>query len=122
MELSPPQLPFAAQEAPSGQPLTARILPMHMGLLKLRVGELRPNGSPVGDVLYLHGFADRLDNHGPLFEAWTTAGLRVTSFDLPSHGENSGIRNKIDLYSFDELTALNKHVERVTREEDRRPG
>lgn len=91
------------------------------GRLHLRIGEDRPEGTPLGDVLYLHGFADRLDNHGPLFEAWRKAGLRVVSFDLPGHGENRGFQNRLGWYSFERLGALALEVERRTREDPRRP-
>ncbi|HVH42206.1 MAG TPA: hypothetical protein VM925_07670, partial [Labilithrix sp.] len=47
------------------------------GNLKLRVGVMDPDGAPKADVLFLHGFADRFDNHLPLFERWREAGLRV---------------------------------------------
>lgn len=39
------------------------------------------------DVLFLTGFSDRADNHGPLFTQLTNSGFRVISFDYPSHGK-----------------------------------
>lgn len=96
-------------------------LPRLPGTLDLRVGIQRPSGTPIGDVLFLHGFADRLDNHGPLFDALAAAGLRVVSFDLPGHGENHGLQNSLDLQSFDRLAALAAEVERRTREDAARP-
>lgn len=121
LDLPIPQSPYVVQGDADGQPLTTRMLKLERGLLQIRVGEQRPKGRPVGDVLYFHGFADRLDNHGPLFEAWNKAGLRVISFDLPSHGENRGLKNKLDLYSFEKLSDVAKAVERFTREDAARP-
>jgi alpha-beta hydrolase superfamily lysophospholipase len=72
-------------------------------------------------VIYFHGFGDRLDNHKPLFDAWNAVGLRVVAFDLPSHGEDSGFSNLIDLYSFQELGELATKVEASKREDETRP-
>jgi alpha-beta hydrolase superfamily lysophospholipase len=116
-----PGLPTAQMAMASTSALTTHTLSTCLGLLKVRVGVQKPAGEIKGDVLYLHGFADRLDNHGPLFKAWTDAGLRVISFDLPSHGENSGLKNRIDLFGFEELADLAKDVEADTREDARRP-
>jgi len=33
---------------------------------------------PRADILYLHGYADRADNHVPLFRNWSDAGFRGT--------------------------------------------
>ena len=99
------------------------ILPLRIGCphwLTVRAVESRPEGTPVGDVLYLPGFADRADNHGPLFETWRRAGLRVLSLDYPSHGETRGIRG-LDLYSFHQLGSLVLEVERRLREDPARP-
>jgi pimeloyl-ACP methyl ester carboxylesterase len=63
-----------------------------------------------GDVLYLHGFSDRIDNHRPLFESLTKQGLRVIAFDYPSHGETCG--PSLDRYSFTDLAKLAGQVER----------
>lgn len=90
----------------------------HSGSLNLRIGIQNPVGEPIGDVLYIHGFADRLDNHGPLFSAWTNAGLRVISFDLPSHGENSGTYNNINKFTFENLAKLAATVEQLTKPEN----
>jgi alpha-beta hydrolase superfamily lysophospholipase len=57
-----------------------------------------------GDVLFLHGFADRFDNHLPLFNAFVAKGLRVITFDYPSHGESCGLR--IDMFGFTGLARL----------------
>jgi|GEM_PF-4450940 len=54
----------------------------------IRVVDL-PVTDPVADLIFVHGHADRADNHRDLFEAWAAAGLHVISFDLPSHGRTS---------------------------------
>jgi alpha-beta hydrolase superfamily lysophospholipase len=82
--------------------LKTRMVPVKTGL-QLRVGIVEAETRKLGEVLFFHGFGDRLDNHMPLFEAWSKKGYRVISFDLPSHGESTGILNNIDLYSFNEL-------------------
>lgn len=84
----------------------------------LRIGVLTP-AHPIADILFIHGHADRLDNHGPLFTAWRDAGYRVISFDLPSHGESTIL--PIDLYSFADLFALAQLVEGSTVEDASRP-
>lgn len=86
---------------------------------KIRVGIQNPEGAPLGDVLYFHGFSDRLDNHGPLFEAWNKEGLRVISFDCPSHGDSTG--TSLNFFSFRRLARLAVAVEKATREETERP-
>jgi pimeloyl-ACP methyl ester carboxylesterase len=91
------------------------------GRLNVRVGVQTPKGRVIGDVLYFHGFADRLDNHGPLFDAWNRAGLRVIGFDLPSHGETTGADNNINHYSFEDLADVAATVEGATQEDPARP-
>lgn len=86
--------------------------------LELRIGVQSPQGEPRGDVLYIHGFGDRLDNHEPLFSAWNQAGLRVISFDLPSHGENRGDLNNLNKFDFQALFDLVTQVELATKSLD----
>jgi pimeloyl-ACP methyl ester carboxylesterase len=90
-------------------------------ILNVRVGIQEPAGLIEGDVLYIHGFADRLDNHAPLFNAWNQMGLRVISFDLPSHGEDSGNYNDLNHFSFQDLANLAAKVEQYTKPEEARP-
>jgi pimeloyl-ACP methyl ester carboxylesterase len=85
---------------------------------RMRVGIMTP-ANPRADILFIHGHADRLDNHGPLFAAWNAAGYRVISFDLPSHGESNIL--PIDLYSFDDFFALVRLVDAATLEDPQRP-
>jgi alpha-beta hydrolase superfamily lysophospholipase len=89
------------------------------GRVQLRVGELRPEGTPVGDIIFFHGFSDRMDNHRPLFETWTRRGFRVVSFEYPSHGESCG-RN-LAFYLYPSLARFAAQVERETVEDARRP-
>ncbi|MGE4133691.1 MAG: alpha/beta hydrolase [Bdellovibrionales bacterium] len=86
---------------------------------QLRVGVQSPDGPIKGDILYLPGFSDRLDNHGPLFEAWNQKGFRVISFDYPSHGETRG--DSLGLFGLRGLARLAQMVEKATREDKSRP-
>ena len=89
------------------------------GNVHLRIGVMEPRGEPKGDVLFLHGFSDRLDNHLPLFEGWRRAGLRVVAFDYPSHGETCG--RGLDRYRIRGIAELASFVEERTREDAARP-
>jgi alpha-beta hydrolase superfamily lysophospholipase len=60
--------------------------------------------APVADLIFLHGHADRVDNHGEIFTAWTAAGIHVTAVDLPSHGGTT--TRGIDAWSTADLAAL----------------
>ncbi|MEZ4617015.1 MAG: alpha/beta fold hydrolase [Caldilineaceae bacterium] len=82
------------------------------------MGILAPD-APVADILFIHGHADRLDNHGALFTAWRAAGFRVIAFDLPSHGESNIL--PIDLYRVEDFAALAQLVEATTRDDPDRP-
>lgn len=77
--------------------------------LKLRMGTM--GDGPKGDVLFLHGFADRFDNHEPLFRRYVEAGLRVIAFDYPSHGETCG--TSLNAYDFSDLADLASRVEKT---------
>ncbi|QCR42480.1 hypothetical protein C1N91_01880 [Curtobacterium sp. SGAir0471] len=89
------------------------------GAHRVRVGVVDPVGEPVADVLFLHGHADRLDNHAALFEDLRAAGVRVVSFDLPSHGATDA--GAIDRWSFDDLGALAARVAHATEQDPDRP-
>lgn len=89
------------------------------GAHRVRVGAVEPVGEPVADVLFLHGHADRLDNHAALFGDLARAGVRVLSFDLPSHGETDA--GAIDRWSTDDLAALAARVVRSTEQDPDRP-
>jgi pimeloyl-ACP methyl ester carboxylesterase len=96
-------------------------IPYGSETLNLRIGVQSPEGEILGDVLYIHGFADRLDNHAPLFSAWNRAGLRVIAFDLPSHGENSGSYNDLNRFDFSDLATLAAKAEQDTKPAEKRP-
>jgi alpha-beta hydrolase superfamily lysophospholipase len=85
----------------------------------VRVGVQDPDQTPIGDILYFHGFADRLDNHAPLFEEWNKKGFRVIAFDMPSHGKTVG--TTLNLFTFSRLEEMARQVESATREEATRP-
>ncbi len=93
--------------------------------LKLHVGEYAPppGKEVVGDILYLHGFADAFQNHLPLFREWTRAGFRVVAFDLPGHGRTTGEGRlgTIDAFGVDDLAAIAALVEARTRVDRDRP-
>jgi alpha-beta hydrolase superfamily lysophospholipase len=104
----------------SASDLKVRHLEVAKGL-ELRVGVLPAKGEARGDILYLPGFADRLDNHGPLFTAWSEKGFRVVSFDYPGHGESRGRKNSINRFGFAALADFASQVEAATREDSHRP-
>ncbi len=89
------------------------------GAHRVRVGVVAPAGEPVADLLFVHGHADRLDNHAALFADLRAAGVRVVSFDLPSHGETDA--GAIDRWSFDDLGALAARVVHATGQDPDRP-
>ena len=112
------------QAAPGPQGLRLSFMPVRSvkpgvpgGLL--RFGELLPSGRPNADVLFLHGHADRLDNHMALFAAWQHSGARVIALDWPSHGGSQV--GPLDIYASDDLIALVQLVERATLQDPQRP-
>jgi alpha-beta hydrolase superfamily lysophospholipase len=68
-----------------------------------RVVRVSP-AEPVADLIFLHGHADRVDNHKLLFAAWAAAGIHVVAVDLPSHGDTSA--RSIDAWTTSDLAAL----------------
>ena len=89
------------------------------GNVQLRVGEARPSGEPVADILYMHGFSDRMDNHKPLFDQWTKRGARVVAFEYPSHGETCGLG--LEAYTFTDFVDFATVVEKDMVEDEKRP-
>ncbi len=89
------------------------------GAHRVRVGVVAPRGEPIADLLFLHGHADRLDNHAALFADLAAAGVRVVSFDLPSHGETDA--GAIDRWSTADLAALAARVVHATEQDPDRP-
>src|SRR5687768_12216015 len=55
---------------------------------RLRIVIENPVTPVRSDAMFFIGFADRADNHGPLFRSLAAQGIRVISFDYPSHGES----------------------------------
>jgi alpha-beta hydrolase superfamily lysophospholipase len=79
-----------------------------------------PVSVPVrADVLFLIGFADRADNHGPLFESMANAGYRVISFDYPSHGESNC--GGLDSQDFASLSKMAEEIIAPLTEDSFRP-
>lgn len=68
------------------------------------------SAAPVADLVFLHGHADRIDNHGELFTTWAKAGLNVIAADLPSHGGTT-VRG-VDAWSSADLAAVVAVLER----------
>lgn len=71
------------------------------------------------DMLFLIGFGDRADNHGPLFKLMNEQGIRVISFDYPTHGETHC--SHIDYEGFTSLSFMAQEIEEKTREDIHRP-
>lgn len=89
-----------------------------MIILRVGVQEPAPGTEIIGDILYLPGFADRLDNHAPLFDHWNSQGFRVVSFDYPSHGGTGGLPG-LTWYGLPEFAGLAMEVEKATFEPGR---
>jgi alpha-beta hydrolase superfamily lysophospholipase len=68
-----------------------------------RVVQTAPD-APVADLIFLHGHADRVDNHRELFTDWAAAGINVIAVDLPSHGGTTA--RGIDAWATADLAAL----------------
>jgi pimeloyl-ACP methyl ester carboxylesterase len=77
---------------------------------RIRVVELSP-AHPVADLIFMHGHADRPDNHRDLFQAWAASGIRVLAPDLPSHGLTTSTR--IDAWDTADLLAITGTIDRT---------
>lgn len=77
----------------------------------VRVVQVRPR-RPVAELLFVHGHADRADNHRELFAAWVAAGIQVTAVDLPSHGLTR--TSSIDAWNAADLARLLAGLDRLT--------
>lgn len=71
------------------------------------------------DMLFFIGFGDRADNHDPLFKLLNEQGIRVISFDYPTHGDSRC--GHIDWESFHSLSILAQEIEEKTRQDVQRP-
>ena len=69
----------------------------------IQVGFFRAQGGEKANVVYLHGYADSMDNHKELLESFKASGLRVISFDYPSHGKSGGHISTWDLKEVAEI-------------------
>lgn len=50
----------------------------------------KPEGTPAGTVLMIHGYADHMRRFDRVAEAWVARGLVVVRFDLRGHGASEG--------------------------------
>lgn len=50
----------------------------------------KPEGTPAGSVLIVHGYADHMRRYDGVAEAWLKHGLVVIRFDLRGHGASEG--------------------------------
>jgi hypothetical protein len=99
-----------------------KYLLLYNGTLQVRFGVFYPESSAiVGDIVYQHGLASRLDNHLQLYASWQKAGFRVIAYDVPQHGENKGSANNLNSYTFEDLSFIFSQVELHTREDPSRP-
>lgn len=82
---------------------------------------------PELDALYVHGFADRVDNHPDLFKALAGQGrAKVVGYELPFHGETYGIGAHAwlpfqDVERFEVMGRNAMEVERSARDGAARP-
>jgi pimeloyl-ACP methyl ester carboxylesterase len=78
------------------------------------VVETPTSQEPTADVLFLTGFSDRADNHGPLFTQMTESGFRVISFDYPSHGKtdcwNLSFHDMLSLEGLAQIVLLSPEI------------
>lgn len=85
----------------------------------IRVVVQNPEGPAKADLLFLIGFADRADNHQPLFKQLSQGGVRVISFDYPEHGESQC--GSLNDQTFRKLATMAKEIEELTRVDKQRP-
>jgi len=57
------------------------------------------------DVVFYHGFGDCVLNHEALFEALTSAGYGVVTFDFPGHGSSGGTINDYGIAQLGQMGA-----------------
>lgn len=83
---------FASELYSEQKGMTSQIMPFSNERLdlKVRTVQVQNVGQLKGTVLYLPGFADQIDYHMPLVRSLASKGLRVISFDYPSHGYTKG--------------------------------
>ena len=59
---------------------------------------LAPEGTPIADILIVHGFAEHSGRYGELIKSLVESGFRVLIFDLRGHGRSSGRRGDIESF------------------------
>lgn len=60
-----------------------------LATVKIKVGVLNAR-NPKANVIYLHGFADTMDNHETLLRKFRDSNLNVIAYDFPGHGSSEG--------------------------------
>jgi len=83
----------------------------------LRYTVQKPEGTPAGAVLLVHGYADHMKRFDRVAQAWLAKGLSVARFDLRGHGTSEGRRGHVE--SFREYL---RDVDEMLRELERDDG
>lgn len=87
---------------------------------QLRAFEARPeNKKIIADYFFFIGYGDRADNHLPLFNELNQKGIRVLSFDYPSHGLTKC--GELNHNNYSSLMSYAELLEKNTREDVLRP-
>lgn len=74
---------------------------------QINVGTFAPRPDDTALVIYLHGYADTMNNHEELLTLFHDGGMRVLSFDYPSHGRSEG---QIWFWSIEQVASLVKGI------------
>lgn len=56
---------------------------------------LKPEGDPVGGLIFFHGQGDFIDRYPPILEGFVKAGYQCVLTDLPGHGRSPGRRGAV---------------------------
>lgn len=69
------------------------------------------------DIFFIHGFGDRVVYHTKLIDFLMASNLplRFIGLDLPQHGTNRSLLNRLDFYSFKEVMLLLDWLEKFSR-------
>ncbi len=70
---------------------------------QINVGTYAPRRADAATVIYLHGYGDTMNNHEELLSQLHGGGMRVLSFDYPSHGKSKGT---IFFWSIDDVAEI----------------
>jgi hypothetical protein len=86
----------------------------------IRALESKPEGKKIiADYFFFIGYGDRADNHKPLFDELNDKGIRVLSYDYPSHGLTRC--GELNHNNYSTLMSFAEQLERQTREDVKRP-